>query len=65
MLTTDARCSSTREGLATQVREVRRTCFVDYFLISIWFSFDMSLMMASPREKYFGDGGLSNVNLLQ
>ena len=65
MLTTDTMCSSTREGLATQVREVGRTCFVDYFLVSVCFFHDMSLMMASPREKYFGDGGLSNRNLLQ
>ena len=64
-LCADAGGGGTREGLGNEMHKLGRTCPTDTFLTTTCSHYGFNLMMASPCEKYFGDGGISSRNLLQ
>jgi hypothetical protein len=64
-LCTDAGGGGTSEGLAQELSLVNRTIPLHSFLITTCSHHGMNRMMQSPCEKFFGDGGLLNRNLIQ
>lgn len=64
-LRTDAGGGDARGGLGNKTHELRRTCSIDALLTTAYSHHGFNLVIASPCEKHFGDGGVSNCNLLQ
>ena len=58
------RCGA-REVLAKEMHKLGRTFPLDAFLVNSYYYHGFNLMMALPCEKCFGDGGMSNRNLIQ
>ena len=61
----DTRGGGARVGLANEMMKVGRTCAMDIFITTTCSHHGFNSMMAFPREKFFGDSGIQNRNLLQ
>ena len=64
-LTTDAGGGGTREGLATEMAKFGRVCDLYTFLAAACALHAMNRIMQSPCEKFLGEGGVGNGNLMQ
>ena len=64
-LCADAGEGVTREDLENELMKLGRTCAMDMFLTITCSHYGFNVMIASPCDKCFGDGGIQNRNLLQ
>ena len=64
-LCADSSCGVTREGLANEMTELRRTFSLELFLVALCGHHGFNLMMAALCEKFFGNGSIKNRKLLR
>ena len=55
----------TREGLSNEMHKLGKTCLKCAFLATACYYHGSNLVIASPCEKYFGNGSISNCNPFQ